>query len=131
MKNLTLLFIVIGLFLTSHFSFSQSNKGGYFIENKGQVLDFNENFHPEVKYYYSNAEAAVYFQQDRLVYNFKKSEKLDMAVLENNKADFEEAERTRKAIYYRMDMVFQNSKSNVIITPGKQGQGVTHYYLNK
>lgn len=131
MKTFTLLFFFTGFILTSHFSLSQSNTIGSFIENKGQVLDFNENFHPEVKYYYSNAEAAVYFQQDRLVYNFKESEKLDIALLDSNRSAYEESLKTQKATYYRMDMVFQNSKSNVIITPGKQGQGVTHYYLNK
>ena len=102
-----------------------------FTENKGQVLDFHENYHPEVKYYYGDPVASVYFQDDRLVYNFKESEKLDVARYENDRSGYEEALRNQQATYHRMDMVFQNAQLNPAISKGKQTQGVTHYYLNK
>ena len=96
MKINTLLNFIFALFLFPSLIFSQANEAGYFVENKGQVLDFNENFHPEVKYYYSDANAAVYFQNDRLVYNFKQSETLDLALFEGDRNGLEEAQRTQK-----------------------------------
>ncbi len=102
-----------------------------FIENKGQVLDFHENLHPEVLYYYSDHSAAVYFQDDRLVYHFSEKEKIDLARFENDRAGYEEALRSQQAVYHRMDMVFQNAQPDAAISTGKQNQGVTHYYLNK
>ena len=131
MKINSFFILIFTLLFTPFIAHNQENGSGFFIENKGQVLDFNENFHPEVKYYYSDPNAAVYFQKDRLVYNFKKTEQLDLALLENDRKAMEEALKTQKATYYRMDMVFQNSKSNATILPGEKGQGVTHFYLNK
>ena len=131
MKIKNLLFYVLIITLSPIIGITQNNKIGHFVENKGQLVDFNETFHPEVKYYYSDINAAVYYQKNRLVYNFKVSEKIDMTLLDSNREAFEEAQRVRKATYYRMDMVFQNANSNSLVNPGKEVQGVTNYYLSK
>ena len=111
--------------------FTSSLYSQVFIENKGQVLDFYENHHPEVSYYYADHAAAVYLQNDRLVYNFKQSEQLDLARFQNDREGYEEALRNQQAVYHRLDMVFQHAQANSVISTGKQSQGVTHYYLNK
>ncbi|MBW7868049.1 MAG: gliding motility-associated C-terminal domain-containing protein [Brumimicrobium sp.] len=104
---------------------------GQFVENRGQVVDFNQDFHPEVKFYYGGSDASVYFQDDRVVYNFIEKETIDFVKYDNDRAGYEEALRQQKATYHRMDMVFQNAELNPNFSTGKQMQGVTHYYLNK
>jgi hypothetical protein len=127
--KLTQLSLLVAVFLCPLLSISQS--GSPFIENKGQVVDFNEQFHPEVKYYHSHRDASVYFQSDRLVYHFADIEQLDLARYENDKTALEDARRNQKATYHRMDMVFVNASGDFGISPGKQIQGVTHYYVSK
>src|SRR5690554_3811325 len=117
--------ILMAIFITPLIGYSQ------FVENKGQVLDFNENFHPEVKYYHSTNSAGVYFQNDRVVYNFIKVDKVDKNLYSSNQKEYKEALKKREATYYRMDLVFQNANPNIGITTGEESQGVTHFYLNK
>src|SRR5690554_6879427 len=117
--------ILMAIFITPLIGYSQ------FVENKGQVLDFNENFHPEVKYYHSTNSAGVYFQKDRVVYNFIKVDQVDESLYSSNQTEYKEALEKREATYYRMDLVFQNANSDVEITSGEAIQGVTHFYLNK
>ncbi|MCR9173486.1 MAG: gliding motility-associated C-terminal domain-containing protein [bacterium] len=102
-----------------------------FTENKGQVLDLNQNFHPEVRFYYSSTNAAVYFHNDRVVYNFMEIDKLDMSLYSKDLEKYDEAKRNREVTYHRMDLVFENANPNVDIETGEQLQGVTHFYLNK
>ncbi len=125
MKTFKSLFL-IAFTLVSSLVFGQS-----FIENKGQVIDFNQNFHPEVKYYYSGNDAGVYFQKDRVVYNLIDVEQIDRDKYEGNQKGLEEAMKKRKATYFRMDLVFLNANPNVSIAKGEKSAGVTHFYLNK
>ena len=117
--------ILLVVFLLPFAGYSQ------FVENKGQVVDHNQNFHPEVKYYHSSSNASVYFQSDRVVYNLIKIDKVDEALYSDNQFAYKEALSNRKATYYRMDLVFQNANSNIDISTGEKTQGVTHFYLNK
>ncbi len=117
----------LSLFLMASALHAQS----FFVENKGQVLDFNENPQNQVKYYYSHNNASLYFESNRVVYNFKEDEALDLSKFANDKAALEEARRVQKADYHRMDMVFLNAQPNPQIHGSEAAQGLTHFYLNK
>ncbi|MFA5670723.1 MAG: hypothetical protein WC967_15920, partial [Balneolaceae bacterium] len=111
--------------------FSENVTAQYFIENKGQVLDFNENFHPEVKYYSSANGAFIYFQKDRVIYNFVELEEIDEKLFADNDSLKMEVLKNQKATYYRMDLAFENANPSPSFSEGKQIDGVTHFYLNK
>lgn len=121
------LFLVLIYFALGFMASSQSA----FVENKGQVLDFNENFHPEVKFYYSLANTDVYLHTNKLVYHFKDVEAIDEDLRLHNKEAYDKAKANRKVIYHRMDMSFVNASESVSIKPERKVDGVTHFYLNK
>src|SRR5690554_3256821 len=99
------LLIFTQFFIVSLFSFGQ------FVENKGQVLDFDENFRPEVKYYYSLANTDVYFENNRLVYHLKELEKVDENLQYTNRDEYDQEVSNRKVTYHRMDMYFENASN--------------------
>ena len=50
-----------------------------FIENKGQVLDWDENFHPEVQYLYASNNNSMFFESNRVVCTFASLDEFDFS----------------------------------------------------
>ena len=102
-----------------------------FVENKGQVLDVNENFRPEVKFYYSGPDVSIYFLKDRVVYAFRENDKFDFTPYANNTKAADSIRATLGYTQYRLDMEFVGANPDPVIETGEKAQGDLHFYLNK
>lgn len=102
-----------------------------FVENKGQVLDREQNLKPEVKFYYETNNTALYFLHNKVVYSFTKIDSIDETKYINNVKGLDSAKLKRGATFNRMDMVFLNSNEGIQIEKGEKEKGDIHFYLNK
>lgn len=121
--------ILLTLILSNLFFFSAFH--AQFIENKGQVLDKEENLHPEVNYYYEIQNSAIYFLENKLVYTFTEIESINEKLFENDKKSLDSIKKLRGATTHRLDMEFIGANSNIEIEKGTKLDGDIHFYLNK
>jgi hypothetical protein len=82
-----------------------------FVQNKGQVLDVNQNLRPEVQFYYGAPEASIYFQKDKVVYAFQKKDAFDEKLYENDAKAKDSVKAKLGFTMYRLDMEFCGSQS--------------------
>ncbi|PHR47421.1 MAG: hypothetical protein COA32_08355, partial [Fluviicola sp.] len=120
-------FVLLAVFGLPLFGYNQ------FIENKGQVVDHNQNFHPEVKYYSSSGNASVYFLKDKVVYNFREDEKIDFSntPYKNNAKLQDSIKGTLGATHHRIDLDFVGSGFDAQIRPEDKTGYSTNFMLNK
>jgi len=124
MKAIIVFFFVL-------FSFGSLEAYAQFIENKGQVLDVAENFHPEVKYLYGSGNNAMYFENYRVVCVFAKKDNFDYAPYEGNQKAKDSIYRTLGMEMQRIDIEFVGASDKVeLISSEKEGQYI-NYFLNK
>lgn len=125
MKAILLLFVQFILINTIVF--------GQFIENKGQILDSDQNFHPEVKYYASSGNSSAYFLNNKVVYNFREIDKIDFSktVYKDNVALQDSIKGTLGSTHYRIDLEFLNANFDARIKPEEKSNHSTNYFLNK
>jgi len=102
-----------------------------FVQNKGQVLDVNQNLRPEVQFYYGAPEASIYFQKDRIVYAFHKKDAFDEKQYENDVRAKDSVKAKLGFTMYRLDMEFMGANPNPEIIHGEKIPGDIHFYLNK
>ncbi|HNW71153.1 MAG TPA: hypothetical protein PKI01_12165, partial [Bacteroidales bacterium] len=122
-KAIILLFIV--------FSFVSFKAYPQFIENKGQVLDLAENFHPEVKYLYSSGINTMFFEDHRVVCVFSKKDDFNYAPYEGNQKAKDSIYKTLGKEIQRVDIEFVGAASNSeLISDGKES-AYMNYFLNK
>jgi len=102
-----------------------------FIENAGQVLDVDQNFHPEVKYMYSKDYNAMYFEKNRIVCVFAVKDTYDEAAYAGNQDAKDSIYRTLGMQTQRIDIEFVGASENCTLIPGEKGNTVYNYFLNK
>lgn len=119
--------IILIFFLISGALFSQRG----FVENKGQVMDVNQNLRPDVKFYYENQQTALYFKKNKVVYSFTELDFLDEKKYQNNAALLDSFKQQLGATIYRMDMLFKGANPSPNVVKGEEISGNTHFYLNK
>src|SRR5690554_1413221 len=119
--------ILMAIFITPLFGYSQ------FIENKGQVVDHNQNFHHEVKYFTSSGNSSAYFLSNKVVYNFREIDKIDFSntIYKNNVAIQDSIKGTLGTTHYRIDLEFLNSNLDAEIKSEEKLGYPTNYFLNK
>ena len=135
-------FLLILIFVLGFISFSfagnplqQSDRGApLFVENKGQITDFDGNTHPEILFELQANGANIYFTKKGLSYYFYKNEEIetDLSNLktEVEKLNAENGPQEIKSYYYRMDMLFSNANINdVKITSLGESQAYSNFYL--
>ena len=88
-----------------------------FLENKGQVVDLNQNFHPEVEYYTGVGNASVFFEKDKVVFNFREKEEFDFSQpkYQNNKDLRDSIKSTLGSTFHRLDLQLIGTNSEVEI----------------
>jgi hypothetical protein len=123
MKNLISLLLLC--------SFCSFISYGQFIENKGQVLDKNEHFVPDVNFYYELENTSLYFHNNKIVYSFIEKDELDEAKYQDNHEILDSLKRNIGYTSYRIDMEFVGANENVEILKGEKSDGDAHFYLNK
>jgi len=102
-----------------------------FIENAGQVLDVDQNFHPEVKYMYSKDYNAMYFEKNRIVCVFAVKDTYDEAAYAGNQDAKDSIYRTLGMQTQRIDIEFVGASENCTLIPGEKGNTVYNYFLYK
>ncbi|PLW93853.1 MAG: hypothetical protein C0592_04810 [Marinilabiliales bacterium] len=102
-----------------------------FIANKGQVMDLDENFHPEVKYTFSDGLNSMYFESNRVVCVFAEKEKFDYSPYYGNQSAIDSIYATLGMYTQRIDMEFLGASSNCVIVAEEEGPTVYNYFLNK
>jgi len=104
-----------------------------FVENKGQVMDINGNFHPNVSHYYQEGNTSLYFEKERVVYSFSKPDSFDFSkppYSENHKL-CDSIKTTLGKTIYRMDLEFIGANPNVVMRELDETSYKTSYYLNE
>jgi gliding motility-associated-like protein len=107
------------------------NATAQFMENKGQVIDTDQNFHPEVKFYWGQGGNAMYFEKDRVVCLFAKNDPYDFSPWAGNQKAIDSVYKTLGTHYQRIDIEFLGAASHIDITPGRMNSHSTNFYLNK
>ncbi len=105
-----------------------------FTENKGQIVDFDGNTHPEILFELQANDANIYFTKKGLSYYFYKNEEIEIdpsnLKTEVQKLNAENGPKEIKSYYYRMDMLFANTNNNNIkITPLGESKAYSNFYL--
>ena len=119
-----LLLLSVALFFSTS-TFSQ------FIQNKGQLTDFNGQVKNDVLFYKHGKGFDVYFTKKGVSYVFSKSE------FQKRKGDLttEEKREERKAflndstLFYRFDMNFSNANEDVQVKGEKELDFYSNFYL--
>ena len=107
------------------------NAHSQFVENKGQVIDVDENLRPEVKFTYGIGHTGLFFLDNKVVYSFLDVDYVDESLYANNQNELDSVKALRGFTSHRMDMEFVGANSNIEIVKGDKVDGVKHYYLNK
>jgi gliding motility-associated-like protein len=99
-----------------------------FMENKGQLIDFEQSKKDEYLFYSQSDNLDVYFKRDGLTYVFKKGNSLSWQNAQNEleERDLFESFLKDSTAYYRLDFVFLNSLDDVSVS----GEGKSDYYNN-
>jgi hypothetical protein len=106
-----LIFGLLSLFVSIIFANSESQS--IFIENKGQVVDFNGVVKNDILFYFQSENLDIYFRKEGITYIFKKSDAIfDPSMLMPDQISQAMEEYGQKeTYYYRLDMDFINSSS--------------------
>ncbi|HPX76332.1 MAG TPA: hypothetical protein PLW77_07115 [Bacteroidales bacterium] len=102
-----------------------------FIENKGQVLDWDENFHPEVHYYYSINDNSLFFENNRVVCSFSRFDDFDFSKYEGNQDAIDSIYKTLGRNVQRIDIEFIGASQDCQIINGEENSHHINYFLNK
>ncbi|MBN2729754.1 MAG: gliding motility-associated C-terminal domain-containing protein [Bacteroidales bacterium] len=99
-----------------------------FIQNKGQLIDFDKNLHGEILYYYQSKTLDIYFRAGGLTYIFKKGNDIPWKA---GASDEEQVKLFRdfmndSTLYYRLDVNFENAGSEINLF----GEGGSGFYSN-
>ncbi|MEX1192062.1 MAG: gliding motility-associated C-terminal domain-containing protein [Brumimicrobium sp.] len=110
-----------------------SNSYGQFIKNEGQVIDHNQDLHPEVAFHNSGGSASVFFESDKVVYNFKKMDDFDFnrEPYLSNKDLRDSVFQTLGITFHRVDLEFIGANKDVEIVAKNEKFHNTNYFLNK
>jgi len=119
------------IFLLFFLIFFCQNVFSQFIENKGQVLDLEENFRPEVLFYAGWNGDAMYFEKNRIVCVFSKPDEFDFSIYEGNQKAIDSIYQTLGRLTQRIDIEFLGSNSHPKISSGRALNYYTNFYLNK
>jgi len=113
------------------FSFVSFKAFPQFIENKGQVMDLAENFHPEVKYLYSSGNNAMFFEDHRVVCVFSKKDDFDYSPYDGNQRAKDSIYRTLGKEIQRIDIEFVGADGKSELMSGEKEAAYMNYFLNK
>ena len=122
-KIISLCFIITVCFNISVFS--------QFIENNGQVLDWDENFQPEVQQLYSSGNNSMQFESNRVVCSFSSLDEFDFSKYEGNQDAIDSIYQTLGREIQRIDIEFVGAASNCKIVAGEKNRNYINYFLNK
>ena len=97
-----------------------------FVENKGQVIDNNNNLRPDVLYASEKSGEKVYLRKNGITHLICKSEEE-----EKNKIQSTEAELSHSKLYaLRLDIDFIGTNTNKTIKEEEPSSGFYNYYLS-
>ncbi len=121
------------LFLLGSALFCALLSNAQFIENKGQVVDLNQNFQPEVEYYAGVGNASVFFEKDRIVFNFREKDEFDFSnpPFRDNKDLRDSVKATLGSTFHRIDLQLIGSSSEAKIEGESKTSHYTNFFLNK
>ncbi len=105
---------------------------GKFIENKGQIADFDGNIHNEIQYYIKSQNLQVYFKKDRISFylvkgNPKYQNQQSFKTQEEQRA-FIKKFKQDSTYYFRYDMVLENGNPNCRVSGKEKSTFSTNYY---
>jgi gliding motility-associated-like protein len=123
--------VILFIFIASVLQLMPNNASAQFIQNNGQVLDLNENFKPEVLYYYGINGNAMYFEQNRIVCVFSKFEEFDFSIYEGNQEAKDSIYKTLGTHTQRVDIEFVNANLSAVMSSGEELPFYTNFNLNK
>ncbi|TVR80504.1 MAG: hypothetical protein EA412_04640 [Chitinophagaceae bacterium] len=122
-KHLVLLFI-------SFFILNLTSKA-QFIENSGQVMNKKLELQPQVAFSYGTNNAALFFEKDRVVYNFGQLEDFDFTEYEGQQDKIDSLIPLLQTTMHRIDLRFLNANKNVEIIGEGKNSHYKNFYLNK
>ncbi|MDD2385542.1 MAG: gliding motility-associated C-terminal domain-containing protein [Bacteroidales bacterium] len=102
-----------------------------FIENKGQVLDWDENFHPEVQYLYASNNNSMFFESNRVVCTFASLDEFDFSRYEGDQNAIDSIYKILGREVQRIDIEFIGATNDCKIIPGEKNKNYLNYFLNK
>lgn len=104
-----------------------------FIENAGQVVDLNQNLKEEVQYYTGVGNSSVFFENDKIVYNFRVYDEFDFSKppYRDNKDLRDSVKATLGSTFHRLDMELINSNEEVQVIGEEKKPHYTNFFLNK
>ena len=99
-----------------------------FTENKGQLVDFDQNVRDEFVFYSISENLDIYFREKGITYIFKKGDKIpnSIGLSKEDEIKVMKAFLDKQTLYYRMDIDFVNPKINMAL----RGDNNSEYYLN-
>ncbi|MFH2144119.1 MAG: hypothetical protein ABIJ97_16960, partial [Bacteroidota bacterium] len=105
-----------------------------FVENNGQIADFEGNLHPEMLFELQINGANIYFTKKGLSYYFYKNEEIEtntsILTTKVDKLNAECGAKEIKSYYYRMDMHFENANvDDVNIIPIGESNVYSNFYF--
>jgi len=128
MKKLSLIIALLFFSIAESALAENSSPPEVFIQNMGQLIDFDGQQHSEILFYYQSKSLDVYFRSEGLTYIFKKGNEIPWKV---DASDEEQAELFRSFMndstqYYRLDVNFNNPGHEISLS----GEGGSGFYSN-
>ena len=129
--TLLVFFVNIALFANNHsakLNNERTTLSPVFIQNNGQLVDFDNNTREEMLFYYKSENLDIYFREKGITYIFKKGEKIpwEAEASKEEQSDLFKEYMQSSTQYYRLDIDFSNPSSQISI----EGEGVSKFYNN-
>lgn len=131
MKYYRIILFMFLAFLYSNFLLAVTLPFG-FIPNKGQLIYDNGELADDVLYYNNFGQINVLFKKDRITYLIERKDpdfiKHFRYLADHDKDSAKLFELSHHAYYYRMDMIFENTSSDVVTFSAEPGSHYFNFY---
>jgi len=99
-----------------------------FVQNLGQIVDFEQNLRNELLYYAQTSTFDIYFRKGGITYIFKKGDAFPeiASLMPETQEKIVKEYMNKNTLYYRLDIDFVNTQSQMQI----RGKGRTEFYQN-
>ena len=125
--SFTLLFFISSIFAEE---FNKKYSEYRFIENKGQIVDFDGNVRNEFLYYSKSENLDIYFRKEGITYIFKKGDK-SPDISNFSKEEQEKIIKdflNKKTLYYRLDVDFVNPSESIELLGEEKSESYLNFY---